>query len=465
MVPVLCQSATNATALGQAPQWLGLALVFVWLVLLILKMPVERLVFKAVGVLSFTLLLSVALGYFGEGGEFGDWTVRGAAALSCSTLVVFLLALGLPASFALATDWGFYPAILRHRAARALAAEPMVGTIGRYQVRGGYAHDGLGGAAVVEPAEDAAAEQAVAVQDAPAAVEPEAPPEHEEARESAPVAAEEHPWTVDPPLVAEPAAEQQAPPEPAMPDPIDVMSFLVEEPAALEPAREAEPALERDATLDPVPEPERAAPVEEAAPWWARRREGRHAEPADERAEEVRAEPNALAEEDESAAETVVVAPPVDAMIETPVAEAAVEAPAVETPAVETPSAAPVAETEAAAPLVEEQKAAAEEPAEPAAEPPAAEAAPEASRETASAAPPPRTLGTEDQLFVLAGDCVVKAERASISFLQKSLGVGYFQAAKLLDRLEREGVIGPYTGAVNRDVLMNAARWQERRPV
>ncbi len=470
MVPVLCQSATHSTALGQAPQWLGLALVFVWLVLLILRLPVERLVFKAVGVLSFTLLLSVALGYLGEGGEFGDWTVNGAKALSCSTLVACLLVLGLPASFALATDWCFWPAYARNRAARALAAEPVVGTIGRYQVRGGYAHEGLGGGAtVVETAEAGAAateeapeqsgapaEQSAVVQDSGSSVELEAPAEA--AGASAPEVAEEVPARVDPFFAAPAVAEEPVPPEPPVPEPpapADVRSFLADE-AAPEPRREPEPAFDRDPTLGRHPEPEVMAPVEEEAPWWARRRAPRFTEPVEERAPEMRAE----AEEQVTFVfepgprvepSTAGQAPPAEAVVEMPPAEEVVEPPPVEA-VVEPP---PV-------------EGAMEEPAVRAgAEPPAAEPTREtpASQAAASEVPPPRTLSSEDQLFVQAGDCVVKAERASISFLQKSLGVGYFQAAKLLDRLEKEGVIGPYTGAVNREVLMNAARWQERRPV
>ncbi len=69
----------------------------------------------------------------------------------------------------------------------------------------------------------------------------------------------------------------------------------------------------------------------------------------------------------------------------------------------------------------------------------------------------------EQQLFLAAGDAVVSGQRASISFLQRTLSIGYFQAAKLLDRLEKQGVIGPYTGAVSRNVTMDAATWAKVR--
>ncbi|MBK6939574.1 MAG: hypothetical protein IPH13_05095 [Planctomycetes bacterium] len=81
----------------------------------------------------------------------------------------------------------------------------------------------------------------------------------------------------------------------------------------------------------------------------------------------------------------------------------------------------------------------------------------------AEPAPVAVTLSDDDLAFVKAGDLVVGQSKASISFLQKQLGVGYFQAAKLLDRLEKEKIIGPYTGGVNRDVLIDLVEWQAKK--
>lgn len=104
---------------------------------------------------------------------------------------------------------------------------------------------------------------------------------------------------------------------------------------------------------------------------------------------------------------------------------------------------------------------------EPVAEPiPEAPAAPIAAESPTAPDEPVRAVASDDpeqQLFLAAGDAVVTGQRASISFLQRSLSIGYFQAAKLLDRLEREGVIGPYTGAVSRNVLMDPATWSRHK--
>lgn len=60
----------------------------------------------------------------------------------------------------------------------------------------------------------------------------------------------------------------------------------------------------------------------------------------------------------------------------------------------------------------------------------------------------------EDDLFEEAKQVVIKAGKASASVLQRQLRVGYARAARLLDILEQEGIIGPAEGAKPRDVLI-----------
>lgn len=59
-----------------------------------------------------------------------------------------------------------------------------------------------------------------------------------------------------------------------------------------------------------------------------------------------------------------------------------------------------------------------------------------------------------DELYPDAHKEVVEAGKASASFLQRRLRVGYARAARLLDLLEERGVIGPGDGAKPRDVLV-----------
>ena len=62
--------------------------------------------------------------------------------------------------------------------------------------------------------------------------------------------------------------------------------------------------------------------------------------------------------------------------------------------------------------------------------------------------------GGDDELYNDAREVVIQAGKASASLLQRRLKVGYARAARLLDLLEEERVIGPGDGAKPRDVLV-----------
>lgn len=68
-------------------------------------------------------------------------------------------------------------------------------------------------------------------------------------------------------------------------------------------------------------------------------------------------------------------------------------------------------------------------------------------------------VGSEgrDQLFEEAVRVVCQYDRASASLLQRRLSVGYARAARILDQLEEEGIVGPGEGAKPRDVLVRNA--------
>jgi S-DNA-T family DNA segregation ATPase FtsK/SpoIIIE len=59
----------------------------------------------------------------------------------------------------------------------------------------------------------------------------------------------------------------------------------------------------------------------------------------------------------------------------------------------------------------------------------------------------------DDDLYEEAREVVIRDQKASTSYLQRKLGVGYARAAKLIDMLEEHGIIGPGNGAKPRDVL------------
>jgi DNA segregation ATPase FtsK/SpoIIIE, S-DNA-T family len=63
----------------------------------------------------------------------------------------------------------------------------------------------------------------------------------------------------------------------------------------------------------------------------------------------------------------------------------------------------------------------------------------------------------EDDLYEDAKQAVMEAGKASTSYLQRKLRVGYSRAARLIDLLEENGVIGPQDGARPREVLGNGS--------
>jgi S-DNA-T family DNA segregation ATPase FtsK/SpoIIIE len=60
----------------------------------------------------------------------------------------------------------------------------------------------------------------------------------------------------------------------------------------------------------------------------------------------------------------------------------------------------------------------------------------------------------EDPLYEEAKNVVLQAKKASSSLLQRRLRVGYSRAARLIDILEENGIIGPADGAKPREVLV-----------
>lgn len=69
----------------------------------------------------------------------------------------------------------------------------------------------------------------------------------------------------------------------------------------------------------------------------------------------------------------------------------------------------------------------------------------------------------EDEFYEEARSIVIETGKASTSFLQRKLGVGYARAARLIDMLEERGIVGPGNGAKPREVLEGKAEGEEKR--
>ncbi len=71
--------------------------------------------------------------------------------------------------------------------------------------------------------------------------------------------------------------------------------------------------------------------------------------------------------------------------------------------------------------------------------------------------------GALDPMFEQAVECVIDAGQASTSLLQRRCKLGYARAARIMDQMEQEKIIGPYEGAKPRAVLVSKAQWEERK--
>lgn len=64
-----------------------------------------------------------------------------------------------------------------------------------------------------------------------------------------------------------------------------------------------------------------------------------------------------------------------------------------------------------------------------------------------------------DEHYEAAVDIVVRERRGSCSLLQRSLGIGYGRAARLIDFMAEDGIVGQYNGSQAREVLISLDDW------
>lgn len=62
----------------------------------------------------------------------------------------------------------------------------------------------------------------------------------------------------------------------------------------------------------------------------------------------------------------------------------------------------------------------------------------------------------KDELFDEAIKVILDTKQASVSILQRKLGLGYTRAARLIDAMEDEGIVGPYCGSKPREILVDS---------
>ena len=66
-----------------------------------------------------------------------------------------------------------------------------------------------------------------------------------------------------------------------------------------------------------------------------------------------------------------------------------------------------------------------------------------------------------DELFTLAGHAVIEYGKASITMLQRKFKVGFNRAARIMDQLCDENVVGPEEGTKPRKILMSMEEFNQ----
>jgi len=72
----------------------------------------------------------------------------------------------------------------------------------------------------------------------------------------------------------------------------------------------------------------------------------------------------------------------------------------------------------------------------------------------------PGALKKRDELYESAVDMVVREQRGSVSLLQRALGIGYGRAARLIDFMAEDGIVGEYNGSQAREILITLSDWE-----
>jgi len=65
----------------------------------------------------------------------------------------------------------------------------------------------------------------------------------------------------------------------------------------------------------------------------------------------------------------------------------------------------------------------------------------------------------QDEYYEEAVALVIETNQASVSILQRRMRLGYTRAARLIDMMEQNGIVGPYVGSKPRDILVDREQW------
>jgi S-DNA-T family DNA segregation ATPase FtsK/SpoIIIE len=72
-------------------------------------------------------------------------------------------------------------------------------------------------------------------------------------------------------------------------------------------------------------------------------------------------------------------------------------------------------------------------------------------------------LRARDEVYEQAIEVVIREGRGSVSLLQRCLGIGYGRAARLVDFMAEDGIVGNYNGSQAREVIYTMEQWEEMK--
>jgi S-DNA-T family DNA segregation ATPase FtsK/SpoIIIE len=67
--------------------------------------------------------------------------------------------------------------------------------------------------------------------------------------------------------------------------------------------------------------------------------------------------------------------------------------------------------------------------------------------------------GPKDEYYDEAVRLVIETNQASVSILQRRMRLGYTRAARLIDTMEQDGIVGPYCGSKPREIMVDREKW------
>jgi S-DNA-T family DNA segregation ATPase FtsK/SpoIIIE len=70
--------------------------------------------------------------------------------------------------------------------------------------------------------------------------------------------------------------------------------------------------------------------------------------------------------------------------------------------------------------------------------------------------------GDKDEMYSEAVRVVMETNQASVSILQRRLRLGYSRAARIIDMMEQDGLVGPFEGSKPRKIIIDREEWLQK---